>query len=84
MEGIDCHIFHLFYILLSPHPHAHTDMVSDAEECYLTENKAKERLEIGISGFSAVAYGISSSCLAAVETVSEFLIMQGDEPLIHF
>ena len=45
-------------------------MVSDAEECYLTENKAKERLEIGISGFSAVAYGISSSCLAAVETVS--------------
>ena len=59
-------------------------MVSDAEECYLTENKAKQRLEIGISGFSAFAYGISSSCLAAVETVSEVLIMQGDEPLIHF
>jgi hypothetical protein len=34
--------------------------------------------------FSTFANSVSSSILPVVQTVSKFLIMQEDEPLIHF
>ena len=52
-----------------------------------TEDKAEERLMIASAvslSFLTFADGISSSCLAVVQMVSKFLIMQEDEPLIHF
>lgn len=84
LEGRDWHIFHFLFIfscLPIPMP-THMTWCLMQRSVIWQRTKAKQRLEIGISGFSAFAYGISSSCLAAVETVSEFLIMQGDEPLV--